>query len=288
MQLIPLPDFQASFQRDGVEVARNWFSPSLHRPFIFPVIGPSGRSLTRMGSPHEPQSHSHHNSVWIGHNDVNGTDFWTDVDGTGRIVHQTTVQFTDGEDAATCLTVNAWTTKSSAVLLTERRLITVKALANDELMLTIDLQLEPRDACVTLGKTPYGLIGVRMAETIGVSDGGGTIRNSEGGVDEPNVFWKRAKWVDYAGPITNKAEEGITLMDHPENPNHPTFFHVRRDGWMGSSLTLDEARTVTKEKPLRMRYGLYVHNGIPPLKVIEERWGEFAREPLPGLVLKHK
>jgi hypothetical protein len=288
MQVIPLPEYQASFQRNGVEVARYWFSPSLHRPFIFPVIGPSGRSLTRMSHPQAPQGHSHHNSVWIADDNINGVDFWSDREEAGRIIHQTIERFTDDQDAGSSLTVNAWTTKSGTVLLTERRLITVQALADDELMLIIDLQLEPRDASVTFGKTPFGLIGVRMAKTIGVDDGGGTIRNSEGAVDEPNIFWKRAKWVDYAGPITAQADEGITLMDHPANPNYPTFFHVRRDGWMGSSLTLDAARTVTKGKPLRLRYGLYVHQGIPPLKTIEERWEEFVRAPLPDLVFKPK
>ena len=45
------------------------------------------------------------------------------------------------------------------------------------------------------------MIGVRMAKTIGVLDGGGRIRNSEGGVDEKGTFWKRARWVDYSGQI---------------------------------------------------------------------------------------
>jgi len=31
MQVIPLPYHQASFQRDGVEIARYHFGPSLHR-----------------------------------------------------------------------------------------------------------------------------------------------------------------------------------------------------------------------------------------------------------------
>jgi hypothetical protein len=288
MQVIPLPDYQASFQRNGVEVARYYFNPSLKRPFIFPVIGPSGRSLTRMSHPQAPEDHSHHNSIWISHYDVNGVDFWADRGGTGRIIHQRIDQFVDGQDAASSLTVNAWTSNSGTVILIERRLVTVQALASDELMLIIDMQLEPQGGDVTFGKTAFGLIGVRMARTIGVYDGGGTIRNSEGAVDEPNVFWKRAKWVDYSGPITVKADEGIALMDHPANPNHPTFFHVRRDGWMGRSLTLDAPRTVAKGKPLRLRYGLYVHNGIPPLKAIEDRWEEFVRAPLPDLVFKRK
>jgi hypothetical protein len=143
--------------------------------------------------------------------------------------------------------------------------------------MVIDLRLEPagRDP-VTLGKTPFGLLGVRMAKTIGVTDGGGTIRNSEGGVDEKEVLWKRAKWVDYSGPITNDAVEGIALMDHPSNPNHPTFFHVRNDGWMGASLTYDADRVIEPGKPLVLRYGLYVHAGAPTPDKLNSRWKVFS------------
>ena len=49
LQVVPMPDDQASFQRDGVEITRYHFGPGLERPFLFPVVGPSGRSLTRMG-----------------------------------------------------------------------------------------------------------------------------------------------------------------------------------------------------------------------------------------------
>ena len=78
LQAVPLPNHEISFQRDGAEIARYYFGPDLNRPFVFPIIGPSGRSLTRMGHPRDPESHSHHNSVWVSHNDVNGVSFWDD------------------------------------------------------------------------------------------------------------------------------------------------------------------------------------------------------------------
>ena len=87
MQVIPLPHNQAAFQHVGRELTRYHFAPTQHRPFWYPILGPSGRSHTRMGHPHDPISHSHHNSVWISHNDVGGVSFWADT-GKGRIVHQ--------------------------------------------------------------------------------------------------------------------------------------------------------------------------------------------------------
>src|SRR5437762_298693 len=72
MQVVPQPYDQASFQRDGNDLTRYHFGPTLRRPFLFPIMGASGRSLTRMGHPHDPIGHSHHNSFWISHHDVDG------------------------------------------------------------------------------------------------------------------------------------------------------------------------------------------------------------------------
>src|ERR1043166_5076877 len=79
MQAVPQPGDEVSFQRDGEEIARYHFGSTLRRPFVFPIVGPSGRALTRMGHPHDPVGHSHHNSFWVAHNDVNGVSFWADT-----------------------------------------------------------------------------------------------------------------------------------------------------------------------------------------------------------------
>jgi len=296
MQAVPLPYEQVAFQRDGVEIARFHFGPTLKRPFVFPLIGPSGRSLTRMGHPHDPIGHSHHNSVWISHNDVNGVTFWGDTGkNTGRILHQRIEKLTDGDDEAAVTSLNHWVEDATKkTLLVERRKTTVQVLAKSEWLLILDLQIDTasrereRPEAVTIGKSPFGMIGVRMAKSIGVNDGGGMIRNSSGQVNEKEIFWKPAKWVDYSGAIVDKTVEGITLFDHPANPNHPSVFHVRSDGWMGASLTFDAARTITASKGLRLRYGLYVHAGQPSVEALDERWRMFAKTEVGDLTPSKK
>ena len=91
---MPLPNHQASLCRDGKELTRYYFGPGLDRPFLYPIVGPAGRSLTRMGHPHDPVTHSHHNSVWITHHDVNGHDFWVDTSGD-TIKHKRIVEYVD-------------------------------------------------------------------------------------------------------------------------------------------------------------------------------------------------
>jgi hypothetical protein len=275
VQALPQPYQQVSFQREGVEIARYHYGPGTQRPFVFPVIGPSGRSLTRMGHPRDPESHSHHNSVWISHQLVNGLNFWEDGRG-GKIRHQRILRLEDGEQRAFVEAESVWEGKADQPMLQERRRIGVEVLEDGEWLLLLDLELSARHGPVELGQTAFGFIGVRMAKTIGVRDGGGTIRNSEGAVDEAQCFRKPARWVDYSGPIAPALIEGITLMDHPANVNHPVPFHVRNDGWMGAAATFAGAQILTGESPLRLKYALYVHRGGGDGEKIEGVWKRFA------------
>src|SRR5262249_27206243 len=76
-QAVPLPDHQVAFEIDRVERLRWHHGPSYPRPFFYPLRGPSGTSLTRMGHPGAPD-HDHHRSIWFAHAKVLGIDFWSD------------------------------------------------------------------------------------------------------------------------------------------------------------------------------------------------------------------
>jgi hypothetical protein len=285
VQVIPLPDDKASFQVGDRELTRYHFGPLQMRPFCYPMAGPAGKSLTRMGHPYDPVTHSHHNSVWLAHMSVDGVDFWPDHGKSiGRIVPLRIEGYEDGDRSAWLLAVNAWKDAEGKTLMQERRRIEVEPLTGDDWLMYIDVQLEaPADKPVELGQTPFGLVGVRMAKTIGVRDGGGRILNSEGQRNEPDAFRKPARWCDYSGPVTNQQTGGILLMDHPKNVNHPTPFHIRADGWMGACLTLDKAITIEPSKPLRLSYGLWMHAGVPSVEGMNARWQAFADRPLPGM-----
>jgi hypothetical protein len=83
--------------------------------------------------------------------------------------------------------------------------------------------------------------------------------------------------VDYSGPLTNAAVAGITLMDHPLNPGHPNPFIARNGGWMGVCPTLNNTLSVQPNKPLRLRYGIWGHGGLPDREAIAKQWDAFAR-----------
>jgi len=282
-QIIPQPDAQLSFEMDGREVLRYHYADRHPKPFFFPVIGPGGRPVTRLGHPHDPHGHRHHYSLWVAHSDVNGCDFWSFGRKHGRIVHDRLVKIEDGDRAA--LTVRAqWLDDQQKPLLADERVWTFTPLYETwaggkfgEFFLDLTLSVTPIAAAVTLGKTPFGLLAVRVAKTMGVHDGGGRITHSEGGVNESQVLWRRARWCDYSGSAApGRVVNGITLFDHPLNPRHPTYFHVRDDGWMGASLTYAEPLDVTQEQPLTLRYRFWIHTGWCDLEETEAHWNRWS------------
>ncbi|MBN1418717.1 MAG: PmoA family protein [Planctomycetes bacterium] len=277
VQVIPQPDDRASFQVDGIERLAYHHPERYIRPYWYPLIGPAGRPVTRITHPRDPNSHSHHKSIWIAHAAVNDLDFWSDATKT-RIVHQAVVEYADGPRDAAMSVRNRWLDPAGKAILSEVRTARLRPLAGGETQVDIEIAFTPAAGAVTFGKTPFGFLGGRVAKTMGVHDGGGRILNSEGASGEAQILWKRARWVDYAGPIAPGEENGLTLMDHPSNPRHPTHFHVRGDGWMGASFCCDEPYVLEPGKTLSLRYRLYAHRGALAAGAIEARWKEFAAQ----------
>lgn len=282
LRATPLPGDQIAFEWHDREIARYHFAPTLNRPFLYPIIGPSGRPLTRMGHPGDPQGHSHHNSVWFSLAKVNGVDFWTDAQAkTGsRIIHSAIDQIEEQAGIAYVITRARWMPANGPAVLDERRVVIIRPLPNREWLLVQQLELSASAGKVTLPKAQFGPIGVRVAKTIGEHHGGGLLRNSEGASREAAIFRKPARWVDYSGPVANGVIEGLTLFDYPANPGFPSPFHVREDGWMGAMLSMSEDIVIEPGRPLRLRYGLYVHAGLPAPLAINAQWRAFANGQL--------
>src|SRR5262249_3950631 len=105
-QVLPLPDHQVSFQVAGVERLRWHFGLSYPRPFFYPLIGPSGNPLTRMGHQGAPD-HDHNRSMWFAHEKVLRINFWGDRI-EARIREKSWLCYEDGEDEAVMAVLLGW------------------------------------------------------------------------------------------------------------------------------------------------------------------------------------
>ncbi|MEQ8788736.1 MAG: PmoA family protein [Pirellulaceae bacterium] len=264
--ILPLPGHQASFQIDGVERLRWHFGADYPRPFFYPLLGPSGSSLTRMGHP-GAANHDHHQSVWFAHNKVLGIDFWSN-NGAARIRQKNWLVYEDRDDECAMAVLLGWYDGHDPRELLEQQLVVVMRPGDaaaggkkQETLLELQSTFTPKSDTLEFGQTNFGFLAVRVAKNLSAHFGGGQLTDSDARRGEPNIFGKQAAWMDYSGPVPAGGVEGITYFDHSGNPGHPNHWHVREDGWMGASSCMHTPRETTKDAPLMLRYLLHVHGG---------------------------
>jgi len=263
-QVVPLPDDQVSLQIDGIEKVRWHFDAKYPRPFFYPILGPSGQTLTRMGHP-GAQNHDHHRSVWWAHAKVDGEDYWSENGGT-QIRQLMWLAYADSDAEAMMATRAAWINKAGQPVLEQEMVASVRPGPQDEWFLEVQSTFAPKKPQLTLEQSNFGLFAVRVAAGVAEFWGDGKLTSSEGGEREPAIFGQSAAWMDYSGPVGVRhngkrvaVTEGITYFDHEANLSYPSHWHVREDGWMGASLCRHEPVVIKEEKPLRVRYLLHIH-----------------------------
>lgn len=259
-QLVPLPGGQVAFVVDGRERLRWYPGLDTPRPFLFPIVGPSGHALTRMGHPGAP-NHDHHRSVWFAHQQVLGIDFWSDRT-DARIRQDQWLAYEDGEDEAIMGVRLRWIDgHDPAPLLQQDLVVAVAPAEEDELLVELQTTLTPRSETLELGQTNFGLLAVRVAKSISAVFGDGVLTGPGGERTESQLFGKAWPWVDYSGPVAPGLPEGITYFDHPDNGGFPNKWHVRDDGWMGVSVCRDGPLLLRRNRPKTFRYLLHAHRG---------------------------
>jgi sugar phosphate isomerase/epimerase len=203
-----------------------------YRPFFYPVIGPTGQPVIRHwpikdGGPDEEHDHVHHKSLWYTHGAVNGVDFWSD--GKGKIVHDKFLEIGSGPQGGVIKCQNNWVAPDGKVTLTDTRTHRFQSTPDGTIM-DWEITLHASNGQVTFGDTKEGSMAIRLAPTMQTKGkvAKGHIINSEGDADA-DTWGKRAPWCDYYGPVGGDVV-GIAIFDHPSNPRHPTWWHVRDYG----------------------------------------------------------
>lgn len=243
------------------------------KPILWPIIGPTGKEMTRGYPMREARSpevrdHEHHRSLWFDHGDVNGVDFWKESDGHGTIEHLEYLGLTDGPEA-TIRTRNAWKTPTGTVLCEDVRTMSFGA---DDISRWIDFQVtvtakQPR---VVFGDTKEGSFGLRVGGAMAVDNhAGGRIVNSEG-QRNGDAWGKPASWVDYSGPVDDEMV-GIAVLNHPSSFRYPSYWHVRTYGLFAANpfglrdflgrTDVDGSLTLEQGMSFTLRYRVLLHGG---------------------------
>jgi hypothetical protein len=236
-------------------------------------MGPHGNEITRAypmreAGEHERNDHIHHRSFWFTHGDVNGIDFWSEVEGHGNIIHQDFTTLKSGETGI-IETTNDWLGPDGKRHCQDTRKLTFGA-NRTAYWIDFDTTVTASDGPVKFGDTKEGSFGVRTAGSMKITaDLGGTVLNANGDKDG-NAWGKSAAWVDYVGPVKDNTV-GIAIMNHPSSFRFPTYWHVRTYGlftanpfglhhFKGNN-NIDGSYTLAKGETMTLRYRVYIHKG---------------------------
>ena len=251
---------------DG-DLFTSYIYPSeLEKPVLFPIRTASGTLINR-GYPLDPRErervdHPHHTGMWFNFGDVNGYDFWGNSSAIpedrkehyGRVLHRGVKRAESRDDRGILEIAADWQVPAGEegwhTVLQEQ---TIFEFSGDEDTRLIDriTRLTAQEDPVVFGDTKEGMFAVRLdrafmfpydePQLFTDADGNprtdkimdnegmnGQYRNSEG-VEGKAVWGKRAVWTALS---SNMGDEEITIaiFDHPDNLNHPTYWHARGYG----------------------------------------------------------
>ena len=265
--------------------------------YFYPVIGPGKTPMTRNFPMKEVESeerdHVHHRSLWYSHGAVNGIDFWAETGKAGKILHDRFLEVKSGADSGLIRSLNNWVGPDGTIICASEQTFRVYASPANERRFDFDVTLKAFDKEVLLGDTKEGSMGIRVAETMRSKPNKHNAGKPAGqivlstGVTGDDTWGKRAEWCDYYGPVQGKTL-GVAIFDHPKNPRHPTWWHVRNYGLFAANPfgIHDFERkppgagnlAIAPNQSVTFRYRFYMHEGDEKQGRVAERYKEYASE----------
>jgi len=290
------------FLAGEVLVARYHHGAEVAKPYFWPMATPGGVHVTRAwpmekGAPKETTDHVHQKSAWFCHGDVipegieltarikgvTGVDYWSENKGHGKIV---TTGIEEGKDGA-LMTRNEWRTSDGQKILDEKRTIVVRKAAKGFLVI-VETELTANVCPITFGDTKEGSFGVRVSDQLRLTAGNpkSQMVNSAGQSGEKACWGHFADWCDYSGEVDGKIA-GIAVFDDPAN-KHRACWHARGYGLMAANpfgrahagfpgrKGQTELVKLAKGEILKLRYGIYLHDGDVKDGQVAEAFALFA------------
>jgi methane monooxygenase PmoA-like len=235
---------------------------TLRKPVLYPLRTAKGTIITR-GFPLEQRpgeriDHPHHAGMWFNYEDVNGLDFWNNSDAIkaenapkmGTIVQNSIISAKSGTQLGELDVETDWVTFDKKTLLNEHTHFVFRGGAGFRSVDRVTT-LRALDQKVSFPDAKDGMLGLRViraleipsdrpevytdasgrATTVAKLDNtgvNGTYLTSEG--KRGDAAWgTRGRWCNLSGLVGDEPVT-ITILDHPNNPGFPTYWHARGYG----------------------------------------------------------
>ncbi|MCA9074591.1 MAG: PmoA family protein [Planctomycetaceae bacterium] len=235
------------------------------RPYFRHLCTPSGVQVTRTHPPAEGSELSDHPTMhpglWMAFGDISGHDFWRNK---ARVRHDEFVSEPAVNDGGGSFTVSNVYEADGKTICNETCRIAIEPFTQGWLLRWSSTFKADRE--FAFGDQEEMGLGVRVAIPLAVKKGGQII-NSDGLINESQVWGKQADWCSYRGEI-NGHDVSLTLIPHPDD-FRKCWFHARDYGLLlanpfgRKAFTNGEpSRVVVKPgEPLTLQFGVLVSDG---------------------------
>jgi hypothetical protein len=236
------------------------YSDTIEKPFLYPIYAANGKTITRgfpwNPQPNDPIDHPHHIGLWFNYESVNGLDFWNNSyaieadkkKNYGWIRTQKILRTKSGKQAGVTYAAN-WTDQKKKVLLEEITDLNFSSIGSDRIIERITKLTALED--VSFNDVKDGMLGLRVAhelelpitETKKYTDVHGIVTTVKANRDstvtgnyltsegkQGDAAWgTRGNWCMLYGKLGGDSVS-IVMIDHPQNPGYPTYWHARNYG----------------------------------------------------------
>jgi hypothetical protein len=236
------------------------YPDTLEKPVLYPVFTANGTDVTRgfplNPKPGDPTDHPHHIGIWFNYESLNGLDFWNNSYAIakdqkskyGWIKTDKILKTVSGPKGVLAYHAN-WTNQANETLVEETTTFTFSQ-AGTKRIIDRETVLKAKVPAV-FADVKDGMLGMRLAHELQIptdkdekfTDVHGNVTLIKGGTDKipngtyltsegkaGNDAWStRGSWCKVYGKM-GKDSISVVIIDHPKNPNYPTFWHARGYG----------------------------------------------------------
>ncbi len=278
------------------------FDPGIAKAFLQPLRDANGVVITRgfptgntvpAGHEHDSSLEPHQRDMYFGHGDINGYDFWSEEafagfygashpSHFGRMVFRKLDEMRNGPSWGTIRATFDLEGPDHKPFAEEVQEFTFNG---DKSQRVIDCAITFRatHGPIKFGDTKEGTFALRLAPELDAPTG--IMVSSEGGKGEPQIWGKRANWVNVDGTIDGHTL-GVAVFDNPKSFHHPTYWHARGYGLLsanpfGLSFFLHDPHqnggyTVAAGKEVQFRYRVLIHDGDYKQSHVAEQYGKYS------------
>lgn len=305
---------------DGQLFTAYRYPEDVAKPILYPILTAKSVPLTR-GFPIDPKAgervdHPHQVGHWLNYGHVNGLDFWNNKGKVpaekkhryGQIVHKRIKGLEQTKKGAVLKVETQWQDLYGKVLLDESTSFDFY-LRDEVRVIERTTTLTARDTSVSFRDNKEGMFGIRVTRALefpsekplllageaGVPKAAKVIDNegvngnylSSTGQTGRGVWGTRAHWMKLHGEVAGE-EASLVILDHPDNPGYPTYWHARDYGLFSANPLGQAVFSKGKEslnfsllagQSVEFKYQILVHSGSNlPADKIEELATEFGRK----------